>query len=107
VAGGLGVLAFPVGLDQVLKSVSPGVQRLTALVKLARSRGIRGHELLQQLGTTGIQCPIKLENGTLVGTERIHEDSFETATGKAVFPIGDWNNVEPFQKEFAPQGDEL
>ena len=29
VAGGLGVLAFPVGLDQVLKSVSPGVQRLT------------------------------------------------------------------------------
>jgi arsenite oxidase small subunit len=29
VAGGLGVLAFPVGLDRVFGAVSPGVQRLT------------------------------------------------------------------------------
>ena len=83
------------------------VHDYSALVELARSQGKRGHDLLGQLGTTGIQCPIKLENGNLVGTQRIHEESFGTASGKAVFPKGDWNNVEPFQKEFAPQGDEL
>lgn len=29
VAGGLGLLAFPVGIDRVFEAVSPGVQRLT------------------------------------------------------------------------------
>jgi len=84
-----------------------GVHDYAALVEMARSQGRRAHDLLRELGTTGIQCPIKLENGALVGTERIHEDRFGTASGKAVFPKGDWNNVEPFQREFAPQGDEL
>jgi arsenite oxidase large subunit len=84
-----------------------GVHDYAALVDMARSQGRRAHDLLRELGTTGIQCPIKLENGELVGTVRIHEDSFGTASGKAVFPKGDWKNVEPFQKDFAPQGDEL
>ncbi len=84
-----------------------GVHDYAALVDMARSQGRRAHDLLRELGTTGIQCPIKLENGALVGTERIHEESFGTASGKAVFPKGDWNDVEPFQREFAPQGDEL
>ncbi|MBQ10081.1 MAG: hypothetical protein CMJ45_00825, partial [Planctomyces sp.] len=83
------------------------VHDYVALVDLARSQGKRGHELLRELGTTGIQCPIKLENGSLVGTPRLHQDSFGTKSGKAVFPRGDWSNVEPFQQQFAPQGDEL
>ena len=84
-----------------------GVHDYAALVEMARSQGKRAHDLLRELGTTGIQCPIKLENGALVGTVRIHEDSFGTTSGKAVFPKGDWRTVEPFQREFAPQGDEL
>jgi len=84
-----------------------GVHDYAALVEMARSQGKRAHDLLRALGTTGIQCPIKLENGDLVGTVRIHQDSFGTASGKAVFPKGDWRSVEPFQREFAPQGDEL
>lgn len=83
------------------------VNDYAALVELARSQGKRSHDLLRELGTTGIQCPIKSENGTLVGTLRIHEESFDTASGKAVFPKGDWSDVEPFQEQLAPQGDEL
>jgi arsenite oxidase large subunit len=78
-----------------------------ALVEMARAQGKRGHEFLRQLGTTGIQCPIKLEGDQLVGTVRLHTDRFGTRSGKAVFPKGDWNNVKPFQEEFAPKGDEL
>ena len=84
-----------------------GVHDYSALVEMARAQGIPAHDLLRNMGTTGIQCPIKLENGELVGTVRIHEEDFGTATGKAVFPKGDWNNVEPFQRQFAPKGDEL
>ncbi|MBC8279551.1 MAG: molybdopterin-dependent oxidoreductase, partial [Chloroflexi bacterium] len=84
-----------------------GVHDYSALVEMARAQGIRAHDLLRKMGTTGIQCPIKMENGELVGTVRIHEDKFGTASGKAVFPKGDWNEVEPFQRQFAPQGDEL
>ena len=83
------------------------VHDYAALVELARSQGKRAHELLRELGTTGIQCPIKLENGGLAGTVRLHQESFDTKTGRAIFPKGDWNSVKPFQDDFAPKGDEL
>ena len=59
------------------------------------------------MGTTGIQCPIRLESGSLKGTVRLHSERFSTNGGKAIFVKGDWNNVRPFQEDFAPQGDEL
>lgn len=83
------------------------VHDYAALVGLARAQGKRGHELLRELDTTGIQCPIKLEGSNLVGTARLQSDSFGTERGKAIFVKGDWNNVKTFQEEFAPQGDEL
>lgn len=83
------------------------IQDYAALVELARAQGKLGHELLRDLGTTGIQCPIKLEGGQLVGTVRLHTDRFSTKSGKAIFVKGDWNAVKPFQEEFAPKGDEL
>ena len=83
------------------------VHDYAALVELARSKGIAGHQLLRELGTTGIQCPINMQGGELVATARIHEDSFNTKTGKAIFVKGDWNNVKPFQDDFSPKGDEL
>ena len=83
------------------------VHDYAALVEVARSQGKTGHQFLRELGTTGIQCPIKLENGRLAGTTRLHAEGFSTASGKAIFTKGDWNNVEPFQRQFAPQGDEL
>ena len=42
-----------------------------------------------------------------MGTVRLHEESFSTGSGKAIFPRGDWQAVKPFQDDFAPQGDEL
>ena len=81
------------------------VHDYAALVEVARSQGKTGHQFLRELGTTGIQCPIKLENGRLAGTTRLHAKGFSTASGKAIFTKGDWNNVEPFQRQFAPQGD--
>jgi arsenite oxidase large subunit len=83
------------------------VQDYAALVGLAQAQGKRGHELLRELGTTGIQCPIRQENGRLEGTTRLHTEKFATKSGKAVFVKGDWNSVKPFQEEFAPKGNEL
>ena len=83
------------------------VHDYSALVKMARSKFKRGHEYLRGLGTTGIQCPIKPAGVRLAGTVRLHDKTFGTASGKAIFVKGDWNNVKPFQDEFAPQDDEL
>ena len=83
------------------------VHDYAALVELARDQGKRGHELLREMGSTGIQCPITRRGNALQGTVRLHETGFSTESGKAIFPAGDWNNVKPFQDDFAPQGDEL
>ena len=83
------------------------VHDYVALVEQARSQGKRGHERLRELGTTGIQCPITVENGELVGTVRLQTERFSTSSGKANFVKGDWNNIKGFQEEFAPTGDQL
>lgn len=83
------------------------IQDYGALIELARAQGKRGHEVLRELGTTGIQCPIKLDGGRLEGTTRLHTEKFATKIGKAIFVKGDWNNVKPFQEEFAPKSNEL
>jgi arsenite oxidase large subunit len=44
------------------------------------------YDLLRKLGNNGIQTPVRLVNGTPVGTVRLHEDGkFATASGKARF----------------------
>ena len=83
------------------------VHDYAALVAKARSQGKTGHEFLREIGTTGIQCPIRLENGELVGTKHLHQESFSTASGKAIFPKGDWNDAKGFQEKEGPKGDEL
>ena len=42
------------------------------LVWLAKNKGVPSHELLRAYGTTGIQAPIRYEDGELVGTARLH-----------------------------------
>ncbi len=83
------------------------VHDYAALVELAREQGKSGHEFLGELGSTGIQCPITRSGNSLQGTVRLHETGFSTQSGRAIFPTGDWNNVKPFQDDFAPQDDEL
>lgn len=96
-----------------------------ALVWEAKQRGIRGHELLREYGTTGIQCPIRWESGELVGTVRLHDEtlqlpppegptvhhkkwtSFNTHSGKAVLNKSPWEMFSDFFERITPTGDEL
>ena len=51
-----------------------------ALVEYAKSKGMKGHELLKTYGTQGIQAPVRWEDGELKGTQRLHDDTLVTGT---------------------------
>ncbi len=59
-----------------------GVLSYHVLVTEAKKRGMTGHELLRSLGTEGIQTPIRLVGGKMVGTKRLHDAT------------NDWGEVE-------------
>ncbi len=97
------------------------------LVWLAKKKGMRAHELLRSMGTEGIQCPIRYEDGKLVGTKRLHDSTlklpeggpegptiwpkfltaFKSQTGKANFIKSPWSLFSDFYEWFKPKGDEL
>lgn len=59
-----------------------GVLSYHALVAEAKKQGKRAHDLLKEYGTTGLQTPIRVAQGKLVGTKRLHD------------PQNDWGEVE-------------
>ncbi|MBN8477888.1 MAG: arsenate reductase (azurin) large subunit [Burkholderiales bacterium] len=59
-----------------------GVLNYHPLVGKAKEKGIKAHELLRGYGTAGIQTPIRVRNGELVGTKRLHD------------PTNDWGEME-------------
>ena len=83
------------------------------LVWKAKQEGKTGLEKLDELGTTGIQTPVRMENGEMVGTKRLHDSTlvlgppegptihakwlthFRSHTGKALFIKTPW---ELFQR---------
>ena len=87
-----------------------GVLNYYALAVHARREGKKAHEKLREYGTTGIQTPIRVVDGDLVGTARLHDPSndwgeledvttdkkwlyaFGTHTGKANLLNTPWNN---------------
>ena len=97
------------------------------LVMFAKRAGKTGHQALRELGTTGIQAPIRIENGKLVGTQRLHDStyqhletgpegftadlkvvySFNTQSGKANFIKSPWWVFSDFYEAIKPRGDEL
>jgi len=90
------------------------------LIEKAKADGVRSHELLRSLSTTGIQLPIRLIDGEMVGTPRLHDETipaeeehnknvkfFKTASGKAIFMRGDWRLVDKIYEKFKPKPDEL
>jgi len=78
------------------------------LVVRAKAEGMRGHDYLRSLGTTGVQCPVRTSgDGRLVGTTRLHEEGFNTTTGKALFVVGDFRAVEERWRWRQPRGGEL
>ena len=85
-----------------------GVLSYHVLVTEAKKQGKKGHELLRTLGTEGIQTPIRLVDGKMVGTKRLHDPvnkrsdtegvtvdqrwlhSFDTHSGKAIMLKSTW-----------------
>ncbi|MBM3557315.1 MAG: arsenite oxidase large subunit, partial [Alphaproteobacteria bacterium] len=59
-----------------------GVLNYHPLVVKAKEMKKKGHELLRTYGTTGIQTPIRVRDGQLVGTKRLHD------------PTNDWGEIE-------------
>ena len=52
------------------------------LVSEAKRQGQRAHDFLAKLGTEGIQTPVRLKDGKMIGTKRLHDAS------------NDWGEVE-------------
>ncbi len=97
-----------------------------ALVEYARLHGRRAHEVLRDYGTTGIQGPVRWEDGKLVGTKRLHDSTlktgsasgltaidprwlrkFKTKTGRANLLKAVWETFGDYWEFMKPQGDEL
>ncbi|WP_404379543.1 arsenate reductase (azurin) large subunit [Caenispirillum salinarum] len=86
-----------------------GVLSYHPLVVEAKKQGRKGHDLLRDYGTDGIQTPIRVKDGQLVGTKRLHDATadwgetegvtvdqkwlyaFGTHSGKALLLKTKWN----------------
>lgn len=68
--------------EEAARHSRTGVLNYNALVVHARREGKRAHEKLRELGTTGIQTPIRVIGGELVGTPKLHD------------PANDWGELE-------------
>lgn len=97
-----------------------------ALVEYARAHNRKAHDLLRDMGTTGIQAPVRWEDGKLVGTKRLHDSTlrtgtahgltkiepgwlrkFKTKTGRANLLKAPWEMFADYWEFMKPQGDEL
>lgn len=90
------------------------------LVWQAAKDGKTGHAALRELGTTGIQCPVRHEAGKLVGTKRLHDSTlslsdpegptthakwltaFNTHSGKALLIKSPWELFADFYARIKP-----
>lgn len=91
-----------------------------------KKKNTTGHEFLRGLGTTGIQAPVRYEEGELVGTKRLHDSTlepgtqhgltgndhqwltdFRTETGRANLLKTPWEIFSDFYEFMKPTGDEL
>ncbi len=97
-----------------------------ALVEYARAHGRKGHDVLREMGTTGITAPVRWEDGKLVGTKRLHDDTlktgtpygltkvdpkylrkFKTKTGRANLLKAPWELFADYFEFMEPKGQEL
>jgi len=97
-----------------------------ALVEYARAHGRKGHDVLREMGSSGIIAPIRWEDGKLVGTKRLHDTTlrtgtangltkieprflrkFKTGTGRANLLKAPWELYGDYYDFMEPKGDEL
>ncbi len=97
------------------------------LVWLAKKKGMRAHDLVRSYGTDGIQCPIRYEDGKLVGTVRLHDSTLKlpetgpqgptvwqkwltrakSQSGKFNWMRSPWDIFSDYYDWIKPKGDEL
>ena len=99
-----------------------GVTSYLQLVEYAKAHGKTGHELLRELGTEGIQGPVRWEDDKLVGTKRLQDSTlkqgtpmgptpfrsrilrnFGTASGKANLLKSPWEMFSDFYEHIKPR----
>ncbi|MEE9298515.1 MAG: arsenate reductase (azurin) large subunit [Acidimicrobiia bacterium] len=85
-----------------------GRKNYSKLIEKAQADGERAHDMLRRLGTTGIQTPVKIEGGELVGTLRLHEDlKFKTSNGKSNFVFVDYEAIAERNQLLGPNANEF
>jgi arsenite oxidase large subunit len=85
-----------------------GRKDYSQFVEFAQNVGVPAHDMLRSFGTTGIQTPVKIENGALQGTERLHEDlQFKTTNGKSNFVHVDLDAIRERNELLGPNSDEM
>ncbi|MBI4512212.1 MAG: arsenate reductase (azurin) large subunit [Deltaproteobacteria bacterium] len=104
-----------------------GVLDYYPVVWLAKKQGKKAHELLRGYGTTGIQTPIRVEGGKLVGTKRLHDSTlklpvsgpegptvwtkklteFGTHSGKVLLLKSPWSLFADFYDWYKPRDGEM
>ena len=113
--------------EELARFTRKGRLNVHPLVTKAKQKGMRAHDLLRTYGTTGIQGPMRMENGEVVGTRRLHDPSmplpddgpegvtvwtkkyrpFGTHTGKGNFLKSPWWLFGDFHEWLSPKDDEL
>ena len=111
--------------EEAARSSRGSVLDYFPLVRYAQSQGRRAHDVLRDMGTTGIQTPVRMANGELAGTKRLHDSTLElgapegpavhrkwlthfgTHSGKAVLNKSPWEWFSDFYERITPTGDEL
>ena len=102
-----------------------GMLNYHPLAVKASQEGKDGHEKLREFGTTGIQTPIRVVDGELVGAQRLHDSTlklgppegvtvhpkwlthFHSHSGKAILVKSPWEWFSDFYDRVTPRGDEL
>jgi len=108
--------------EEAAKKSKGGKYDFYHVVQEAKKAGKKGHEFLREMSTTGIQLPARIVDGKLVGTKRLHDETFpeaekktaskvvykfKTKSGKAIFMKGDWDLAKETFERFRPKGEEL
>lgn len=90
---------------------SAGPHAYRGLLEYAAKNRVSARQVLRDRGTTGLQCPLKFEDGQLKETVRYHDAdagrAFSTPTGKAHLVWFPWSDVTFLHNELAPADDEL
>jgi len=85
-----------------------GRKDYSQLVEWSAAKGLRAHDVVRDLGTAGIQTPVRVENDALVGTDRLHTDmKFNGSNGRSNFMFVDYDAIVERNELLGPNSEEM